>query len=159
MAYQKQKNIKNGAFVCAACGARVTPEGAGSAQRNHCPECLCSLHLDTQPGDRAAGCGGVMEAVGVWVRHKGEWALIHRCRITASLRMTTPSSCLPWRSGPLPTRLSPGSCLGEWWRNACHEKADIRLSCGLAKDGGACPSRAHRQTARKRRVCGRLGMA
>ncbi|MCI6376149.1 MAG: RNHCP domain-containing protein [Clostridiales bacterium] len=85
MAYQKQKNIKNGAFVCAACGARVTPEGAGSAQRNHCPECLCSLHLDTQPGDRAAGCGGVMEAVGVWVRHKGEWALIHRCRICGCL--------------------------------------------------------------------------
>ena len=26
-----------------------------------------------------------MEAVGVWVRHKGEWALIHRCRICGCL--------------------------------------------------------------------------
>lgn len=71
MAYQKQKNIKSSVFVCAVCGARVTPEGAGGAQRNHCPECLCGLRLDTQPGDRAAGCGGVMEVVSVWVRHKG----------------------------------------------------------------------------------------
>ena len=47
--------------------------------RNHCPYCLTSLHLDVAPGDRAADCGGRMEAVAVWVRRDGEWALIHRC--------------------------------------------------------------------------------
>lgn len=67
-------------FTCTSCGKAVSYTGAGSAHRNHCPHCLSSLHLDNIPGDRAARCGGVMEAIGVWVRKDGEWALIHRCR-------------------------------------------------------------------------------
>ena len=67
-------------FVCRTCGRTVTAEGAGTRHRNHCPHCLHSVHLDGEPGDRASGCGGVMEPVGVWVRRGGEWALIHRCR-------------------------------------------------------------------------------
>lgn len=38
------------------------------------PNCLSSLHLDIEPGDREADCGGIMEPVGVWVRKNGEWA-------------------------------------------------------------------------------------
>ena len=68
------------AFTCKNCGWPVGPTGAGSEHRNHCPNCLCSLHLDDEPGDRAADCGGLMEPVGVWVRKNGEWAIIHRCR-------------------------------------------------------------------------------
>lgn len=41
---------------------------------------LAVCHLDIEPGDREADCGGIMEPVGVWVRKNGEWALIHRCR-------------------------------------------------------------------------------
>lgn len=66
-------------FVCSSCGRLVVPEGAGTRHRNHCPHCLASLHVDTIPGDRAADCGGRMEAIGVWVRKDGEWAIIHRC--------------------------------------------------------------------------------
>jgi len=73
-------------FVCKVCGRTVTAEGAGSAHRNHCPNCLSSRHLDNEPGDRAADCGGVMEPVAVWVRKNGEWALIHRCRFCGALR-------------------------------------------------------------------------
>lgn len=36
--------------------------------------------MDNIPGDRAAGCGGIMDAIGIWVRNDGEWAIIHRCR-------------------------------------------------------------------------------
>lgn len=54
--------------------------GGGSDHRNHCPNCLSSLHMDEEPGDRAAECGGVMDPIGVWVRKNGEWAVIHRCR-------------------------------------------------------------------------------
>ena len=36
--------------------------------------------VDDEPGDRAADCGGIMDAIGVWVRKNGEWAVIHRCR-------------------------------------------------------------------------------
>ncbi len=57
----------------------ITPEGAGTSHRNHCPHCLSSVHLDDKPGDRAANCGGIMEPVSVWVRKNGEWAIIHRC--------------------------------------------------------------------------------
>lgn len=67
-------------FDCRHCGASVTPQGGGTEHRNHCPRCLHSVHLDVEPGDRGAGCGGLMEPVAVWVRRGGEWALIHRCR-------------------------------------------------------------------------------
>ena len=58
---------------------------AGTQHRNHCPNCLTSLHLDNEPGDRAADCGGQMEPVAVWVRKGGEWAIIHRCRLCGKL--------------------------------------------------------------------------
>ena len=66
-------------FVCKRCGREVVPEGAGSGHRNHCPNCLTSLHVDETPGDRASDCGGQMEPVAVWVKKNGEWAVIHRC--------------------------------------------------------------------------------
>lgn len=72
-------------FVCRSCGREVRPENAGTGHRNHCPNCLSSLHLDTVPGDRDAGCGGVMDPIAVWVRKDGEWALIHRCRLCGTL--------------------------------------------------------------------------
>jgi hypothetical protein len=59
--------------------AMVAKEGAGSAHRNHCPNCLASVHLDERPGDRASSCGSIMEAIAVWCRKNGEWAIIHRC--------------------------------------------------------------------------------
>ena len=72
-------------FICKVCGRTVVPAGAGSEHRNHCPYCLSSRHLDNEPGDRAADCGGVMEPITVWVRKNGEWAIIHRCRICGHL--------------------------------------------------------------------------
>lgn len=70
----------NETFTCKVCGRLVVPEGAGSDHRNHCPNCLSSLHVDIEPGDRESYCGGHMEAVAVWVRKNGEWAIIHRCK-------------------------------------------------------------------------------
>lgn len=56
------------AFICKECGWLVVPGGAGSGQRNHCPNCLYSVHLDNKPGDRSSECHGRMEPIGVWVR-------------------------------------------------------------------------------------------
>ena len=75
-----QKKPQEVCFVCQACGAVIMQEGAGSRHRNHCPKCLASVQLDEQPGDRASPCKGVMDAIGVWVRKDGEWAILHRCR-------------------------------------------------------------------------------
>lgn len=85
----KRKSFQNGyyknhackeIFVCKFCGRQVIPNGAGSEHRNHCPNCLTSLHLDIEPGDRASDCGGFMEPVAVWIRKNDEWTIIHRCR-------------------------------------------------------------------------------
>ena len=85
----KKKHFKKGyykthactdSFPCTQCGRRVVSAGAGSDHRNHCPNCLSSLHVDIEPGDRASDCGSLMEPVAVWVRKNGEWAIIHRCR-------------------------------------------------------------------------------
>ena len=73
------------AFTCRTCGWVVSPQGAGSGHRNHCPNCLSSLHVDIEPGDRESDCGGIMEPIAVWVRRGGEWAVIHRCRRCGTL--------------------------------------------------------------------------
>ena len=85
----KKKHFKKGyykthactdSFTCKQCGRLVVSAGAGSDHRNHCPNCLSSLHVDIEPGDRTSDCGSLMEPVAVWVRKNGEWAIIHRCR-------------------------------------------------------------------------------
>ena len=65
--YYKTHPCKD-SFTCKVCGRLVVAAGAGSGHRNHCPNCLCSLHDDVEPGDRASDCGGIMDPVGVWVR-------------------------------------------------------------------------------------------
>ena len=67
------------AFVCGRCGAGVLPPESGTRNRNHCPECLWSRHVDNRTGDRLSVCGGLMEPIAVWARDGGEWALVHRC--------------------------------------------------------------------------------
>lgn len=81
--YQRQPC--NEPFTCKVCGRLVVPFGAGSEHRNHCPECLWSVHYDNKPGDRKSSCHGRMEPIGVWVRKGGEWALIHRCTICGKI--------------------------------------------------------------------------
>jgi DNA-directed RNA polymerase subunit RPC12/RpoP len=71
---------ENAPFVCANCGREILPSTDGS-YRNHCPYCLCSLHVDEFPGDRAATCGGIMDAVGAEFNPKKGWQIIHVCRI------------------------------------------------------------------------------
>lgn len=66
-------------FRCVECKQMIFPPGYGTEQRNHCPNCLTSLHIDSAPGDRSAECGSKMEAISIWVR-KGEWVVLHRCK-------------------------------------------------------------------------------
>jgi DNA-directed RNA polymerase subunit RPC12/RpoP len=65
------------AFACAVCGAEIPP--LGYTARDHCNRCLCSLHLDENPGDRASNCGGVLEAVGAEQGKKGV-KILYKCR-------------------------------------------------------------------------------
>ena len=64
-------------FVCANCGFKVLPLGRTS--RNHCPRCLCSLHVDVLPGDRACDCAGVMKPVFAEPDAKKAYIITHKC--------------------------------------------------------------------------------
>lgn len=69
---------RNTGFSCVVCGLEVLPLARGSL-RNHCPGCLCSLHLDVNPGDRAEGCGGVQRPVRAELTGRKGWVIVHRC--------------------------------------------------------------------------------
>lgn len=61
-------------FTCEHCGARVLGDG----YTNHCPRCLWSKHVDISPGDRKAGCHGMMRPVKI----EGStpfYRIVHRC--------------------------------------------------------------------------------
>lgn len=61
-------------FNCAHCGAVVH----GNGYTNHCPKCLWSRHVDNNPGDRAATCGGMMRPVGAEKSGDG-FIITHKC--------------------------------------------------------------------------------
>lgn len=73
-------------FLCAHCGATVPGEAVGTRQRNHCPRCLRSLHVDITVGDRRSLCRGIMDPISLWVRQGEELALLHRCRRCGVIR-------------------------------------------------------------------------
>lgn len=67
-------------FKCRNCRAFIGMPPTGGQQRNHCPMCLYSLHVDDKtPGDRASECRSLMEPVGVFYRRNMEQVLVHRC--------------------------------------------------------------------------------
>jgi hypothetical protein len=65
------------AFVCAVCSAEIAP--LGYTARDHCSKCLCSLHVDENPGDRASDCGGVLLPVGAEQGKKGV-KILYKCK-------------------------------------------------------------------------------
>ena len=62
--------IKNDeAFKCINCGSQV--EKLGYTSRDHCNNCLYSIHVDITPGDRANDCKGLLKPVNVINTKKG----------------------------------------------------------------------------------------
>ena len=67
-------------FRCQHCSATVPLLVLGSENRNHCPLCLWSRHVDNAIGDRAATCLASMEPLGLTLKKGGgELMLVHRC--------------------------------------------------------------------------------
>jgi len=62
-------------FVCENCGTNVK----GNGYTNHCPLCLYSKHVDINPGDRAAECGGLMKPVAISPK-ADYYIILHRCQ-------------------------------------------------------------------------------
>lgn len=80
-----------GDFRCAHCQQLVSAEHmvSGVNNRNHCPYCLWSRHLDLfVAGDRLSACKGQMKVIGLTMKKSrnkyrlesgGELMLIHEC--------------------------------------------------------------------------------
>ena len=78
-------------FKCGHCHVYISAEPvlSGVNNRNHCPYCLWSKHLDLyQAGDRLAACKSLMRPVGLALKHThkkygsqmaGELMLVHLC--------------------------------------------------------------------------------
>lgn len=73
----KRFSKNDSGFICKNCGREVLPLGYTS--RNHCPFCLCSLHVDINPGDRANDCGGILRPIRTEPHAKKGFVIIHRC--------------------------------------------------------------------------------
>ena len=73
----KRFSKNDSGFICQNCKKEVLPLGYTS--RNHCPFCLCSLHVDVNPGDRANNCGGILRPIGAEPDAKRGYIITHRC--------------------------------------------------------------------------------
>ena len=65
------------AFTCIVCNKNVEP--LSYTARDHCPYCLCSLHVDEYPGDRLCKCLGVLRPIGIEKGKKDSLKIIYRC--------------------------------------------------------------------------------
>lgn len=72
------RKTENCAFTCEYCGKEVFPVTNGG-YRNHCPQCLYSLHVDCKPGDRADTCRGLMKPIEVICHSKKGYQIRHIC--------------------------------------------------------------------------------
>jgi hypothetical protein len=67
-------------FTCGHCKRFVGLLPSGGRQRNHCPFCLYSRHVDERrPGDRASACKSLMAPIGAFQRPNGEHCIVHKC--------------------------------------------------------------------------------
>lgn len=71
-------------FICENCGAKVEPLGYTS--RDHCNKCLCSKHVDVNPGDRSEECHGKLVPIAVQDHPKKGYVIIYRCEKCGATR-------------------------------------------------------------------------
>jgi hypothetical protein len=79
-------------FICLHCGEKIGIDRLiGTRQRNHCPFCLWSKHVDLKKsGDRLSNCGNSMEPIGLTFKQEGrdkygkekqgELMIVHQCQ-------------------------------------------------------------------------------
>ena len=68
------------ALKCGHCKRFIGALPSGGRQRNHCPYCLYSRHVDDKrPGDRASTCNALMAPIGAFQRPNGEHCIVHHC--------------------------------------------------------------------------------
>jgi len=64
-------------FICRVCGKLVPALKYSS--RDHCNKCLCSIHIDINPGDRQNTCLGTLVPVEVNTNNKKGYVIKYQC--------------------------------------------------------------------------------
>ena len=72
----KKFNMIDEEFICINCGNEVPK--LNTTARDHCNKCLCSLHVDINPGDRLNKCRGLLEPIGI-EKFKDTYKIIYKC--------------------------------------------------------------------------------
>lgn len=64
-------------FTCKHCNQIVQ----GNGYTNHCPNCLYSIHIDKNPGDRQESCLGLMIPIDIISKGREAKQVVHLCSI------------------------------------------------------------------------------
>ena len=72
----KKFNMIDEEFICLNCGNKV--DKLNVTARDHCNNCLYSLHVDINPGDRKNPCKGLLEPIGI-EKYRDTYKIIYKC--------------------------------------------------------------------------------
>lgn len=72
----KKFNMIDEDFICVNCGYKVSK--LNYTARDHCPNCLYSIHVDILPGDRKNNCHGLLKPKGI-EKYRDTYKIIYEC--------------------------------------------------------------------------------
>ena len=72
----KRFNMKDESFICKNCKNLV--KKLEYSARDHCPNCLYSMHVDINPGDRLNTCMGLLKPIGI-EKYRDTYKIIYKC--------------------------------------------------------------------------------
>ena len=73
----KRFNTLDEEFTCQNCGKKV--DKLYYTSRDHCNNCLYSLHVDITPGDRKNPCKGLLKPIGI-EKYRDTYKIIYQCQ-------------------------------------------------------------------------------
>ena len=79
----KKFTMKDENFICEVCGSDV--KKLGYTARDHCPNSLCSKHVDINPGDRMSICKGVLKPIAI-ENFKDTYKIVYKCESCGEIR-------------------------------------------------------------------------
>ena len=74
----KRFNMRDEDFICINCGKEV--KKLNTTARDHCNNCLYSVHVDINPGDRKNPCKGLLEPIGI-EKYRDTYKIIYKCQL------------------------------------------------------------------------------
>ena len=76
--------MKDEEFICDICGKKVNK--LGYTARDHCPHCLCSKHVDINPGDRNCKCHGILEPKAIEPWKNNIYKIVYKCSACGAIK-------------------------------------------------------------------------